>query len=497
MNISARVGADLDANKFWEHIGFNLVRQEPGGKSTGRTINVRVRDLDTPSLLKGMGLATKVPSNTIQELRFSRPISRSPIYVLDLNVFFDVVKRRVHREQAASLMQAGFNHQISPRVTPEFTDELGRHTQAGREDPVLELARTLPTLPKIELDELKPLRQELQSIVFPHQSQTNKGVKRVHSDLTHLVYCVHHRTTGFVTRDKAILRAGDKLRQKYGLEVIAPADLVQTHVPLNAPGTSVHAFYGEHKVSFTVAWDHERAEVERFLQGIGVDSEARAVIWDPGSSGSVRKRITIRYEDQLIGVASWDAASRFKLNIRLYFYLNEDNPATDTVIDHLFETVFGDADAFIPRRIFLYTTSEQTRTVGTALERGFVKPILHESGDNPPRLAKFCFRGVVSKNNWPKFTAGFQEATGLRLPHALPAVAEFLNTGISIETGKKQPPVLIKLFDFETLASPAIVLCSGRTGLIAPILPRFAENLFPDLTDQLNLIPSKEAILHI
>ncbi len=113
LNISARVAADLYANKFWERLGFNLVRQEPGGISSRRTINVRVRDLDTPSLLKGMGFATKGPATKISELRFSRPISRSPIYVLDLNVFFDVVKRRMHHREGTYLVQAGFNHQIS------------------------------------------------------------------------------------------------------------------------------------------------------------------------------------------------------------------------------------------------------------------------------------------------------------------------------------------------------------------------------------------------
>ncbi|MGO9116719.1 MAG: hypothetical protein ACLQPD_03810 [Desulfomonilaceae bacterium] len=344
---------------------------------------------------------------------------------------------------------------------------------------------------------MDPLLRELQSIVFPIQSRSDKRAERIHSDLTHLVYCVHHRATGFVTRDKAILAAGARLKREYGLEVIHPADIVQAYPLRNHGGTSVHAFYGKGKVSIDIAKEHERREVELLLETMGLDSEASAIVWDPGSSGSIRKRITIRYEEQLIGVASWDAASRFNRDVRLYFYLNEENPATDKVIDHVFETVFRDTEAFVSKRIFLYNAPEQARTAATAVERGFVKPQLHETGDNPIRLAKFCFRGIVTKNNWPHFTNDFHEATGLRLPDSLPNAAEFLNTGIRIETADRQPAGLIKLFDFETLTSPAIILCPGRTGLIAPIRSGFAGELFAEVKKQSDLFPSKEAILHL
>jgi len=135
--------------------------------------------------------------------------------------------------------------------------------------------------------------------------------------------------------------------------------------------------------------------------------------------------------------------------------------------------------------------------VATAIERGFVKPQLHETGDSPIRLAKFSFRGVVTKSNWPSFANDFHETTGLRLPSSLPTAAEFLNTGIRIEMPDRQPSGLIKLFDFETLTSPAIVLCPGRTGLIAPIRSGFAGDLFADVNKQSGLFPSKEAILHL
>lgn len=218
---------------------------------------------------------------------------------------------------------------------------------------------------------------------------------------------------------------------------------------------------------------------------------------DPGSSSLSRRRIIIRNEDQLIGVASWEQGDYFNKVVRLHLYLNEETPSTDRVIDHLFETVFRDAKPFLPRTIRLYTASEQTRTIATALQRGFVEPFSPDHDETRERLAKFCFGGIVYKNNWSEFSNAFREATGLSLPAECPSLPEFTNTGVPVEMNERQEKFLIQLFDFETLSSPAIVLCPQRAGLIVPIRPHFAEELFPELSDQLSLMPSKEAILHI
>jgi ribosomal protein S18 acetylase RimI-like enzyme len=52
LTISVRVAADLTANKFWDHSGFPIISQEAGGQTSKRTINIRYKELDTPSLLK-------------------------------------------------------------------------------------------------------------------------------------------------------------------------------------------------------------------------------------------------------------------------------------------------------------------------------------------------------------------------------------------------------------------------------------------------------------
>lgn len=498
LTISARVAADLPANRFWERLGFYVVRQEFGGKARGRKINVRIMELNTPSLFKMMDFIPTIPLTTIQDLHFRpRPISKSPTYVLDLNVFFDIVRDRVHRKNASLLIQAGLNHQIRVRVTPEFTKELRKHTKAGQPDPILEFATEIPALPRIEATELDHLLPELQRIIFPFRSLTSKHADKSQSDLVHLAYCIHHRATGFVTREKAILKASVKLEQTHSLEILSPTDLFQAPELPDTPTVSIRAAYDHKSVCVATASENERDEVERFLMTIGVDVDILSTVWDPGASGSVRKRITIRSGEKLIGVTSWDSASRFKRNIHLHLYVDEHNPEAERVIDHVLETVLRDSEPSESRTIMLHSTPEQAQTRATALHRGFVSSFPQTNTEQVPNLTKFTFRGVVTKDNWPLFSDDFGKLTGLSLPLTVPTIEEFQNTGITIDTPTGNLIGIFKLFDFETLVSPAIVLCPRRTGLIVPINARFAKDLFEKANYQKGLFPASEAILHV
>ena len=498
LTISSRVAADIAANTFWERVGFQLVRQEPGGKAGSRKINIRARDLDTPSLLKTMAFERPLPSTRLQDIRFHPgPISKSPIYVLDLNVFFDVVKDRLHRTQAALLIQAGLNHQIRVCVTPEFSEELERHTEAGRSDPILEFAREIPTLPRIESAELERLLPELQALVFPQRLSIGKDADKMQSDLVHLAYCIHHRATGFVTREKAILSVSDQLEQNYFLEVLSTADLLQASEIADTHPLSVRAAYGQRSVSMASATEREREEVEQFLLAIGVDLDAVPTVWSPGASGSLRRRITIRSGDGLIGIASWDSASRFKSDIELHLYVDEQTAEAERVIDHVLETVLRDSGPFESRTILLRTSPEQTLTRATALKMGFVRSYPHTNKEPLTSLTKFSFRGLITKDNWRLLVNDFGKLTGLRLPQALPTLDEFQNTGVTIENPKGEPISILKLFDFETLVSPALILCPKRTGLIVPIRACFARDLFEKAHYQMDLFPAREAILHV
>jgi GNAT superfamily N-acetyltransferase/predicted nucleic acid-binding protein len=343
LTISARVAADLSANVFWEREGFSLIRQEGGGRSAGRMINIRVRELDTPSILNMMSchaLAAKSGIHNIQLL--NRPIVNIQTYVLDLNIFFDIIRNRVHRVEAANLITAGLSQEARVIVTPEFVKELERNSSQDKPDPVLEFARTLPVLPKIPDVEIEKLMLELEPLIFPGSLPSGRQKVQSISDLTHLAYCIHHRTTGFITREKAILAANAKLQERYLLEVLSPADLVQVVTPQSRAGNPVNVYLGNESVYIAPTTEAQRNEVERFLISRGVSQKDLSSIWAPGSISSPRRRLTARLGDKdLIAVASWDSPNSISHPTNLHFYIDETSFRAETVIDHILEVALG------------------------------------------------------------------------------------------------------------------------------------------------------------
>ena len=499
LSISARVAADISANRFWEKARFHLVRQVPGGKKSGRNINILVRELNTPSLLKLMNYEAAVPATSIKDIRFHQgPISPSPNYVLDLNVFFDVVRDRLYRKEASQLIRAGLNNQIRVCVSPEFSKELERHSRPGKSDPILEFAKEIPTLPKVEPSEIDKLIPELRAMIFPDRSLRGKKKDQVHSDLVHLAYCIHHRVIGFITRESAILEASNQLQESYFLEVLSPVDLFEAPQDLNgSEEISVHACLGERNVQVNEANETEREEAEKFLIGLGLSSKMVPTVWSPGTSGSLRRRICVRFEQVLVGIASWDEPSKFNRNNQLYFYIDEKAPQCERVIDNVFETVLRQSETLRSRTIKLHTSPEQALTRTTALQRGFVESFPLSDSMEPSSLTKFTFHGIITTSLWPVVTQDFKDLTGLHLPSVMPSFREFINTGLAIKNEKGIIFSRLKLFDFETLISPGMIACNGRTGVILPIRAYFAKDLFLNINDQMELYPSREAILHV
>ena len=205
LTISARVATELEANRFWQGIGFRIVRQVPGGKKSGRTLNVYLFELDTPSLFRDFQSDATTPAEGVRQIAYpSRPILQTPSYVIDLNVFFDVVRNR-DTSESARILSSAFDNEIKLHVTSEFVRELERHSQDFENDPVLEFANGLPALPELSPDTLEPLTEEIRNILAPNTTKSGEESQNAESDRIHLASCIHHRAYGFVTRDAAIL----------------------------------------------------------------------------------------------------------------------------------------------------------------------------------------------------------------------------------------------------------------------------------------------------
>jgi len=498
LSISARVAADLPANDFWGKAGFQIARQEAGGRVTQRRINLRVRDLNTPSLFGRLEASGDLAVGKVSDVRYSHGVlSSGPVYVLDLNVFLDVVKDRIFRKDASFLIQAGLNHQARVCVTPECAQELARHSNKSSSDPVLEFAKEVPTLPTVGDAILDGLVRELRTLVFPGSTTAGQHSANIESDLTHLAYCVHHRATGFVTRDQGILRVAEELRKAHCLEVLSPTDLFQAAKVIGAPRQTVRAKYGQGNLRVVVpAEEGDRRSVEGFLADLGVAPDTGREVWSPGTSGSPRRRIAVWRGETLLGVASWDPASRLKQVATLHVHVDERCEEAEGIAECLLDVAIRDTGPFQCRLMNLRLIPGQDQVRAVALRKGFAPQYAPSSSTHVASLAKFIFSGPISPRNWDELRAGFERLTTLRLPERLPTLDELMHTGMCVGGGRGRPTFILKLFDFETLISPGLVLCPGRTGLIIPIQERFARHLLGMACLQLEIFPSPEAILH-
>lgn len=215
LSIVATVADDLAANSAWNRMGFRVVRTKAGGTTRKRRINVRVLDLETPSLLTMMGASSKAG-----ELRFAERYSQRPIYLFDLNVLFDVVRKRPRSDAAATVVWAGMANHIRLMVAAEFAKELLRTSKNPDNDPVLAFASHADSLPSPPEKELQPLVSKLTPFIFPERHQQDVLTEQDRSDLRHIATAIHHRAAGFITSENAILRARPYLLETWSLDVI-------------------------------------------------------------------------------------------------------------------------------------------------------------------------------------------------------------------------------------------------------------------------------------
>lgn len=262
LSIKANVASDLAANKVYEHHGFEVARTKAGGKSRGRKINVRVRELATPTLFTYRPTA----SMTVTDIDATPDVQ--PLYLLDLNVFFDATRRRRSTEAAEKILAAALSNGIRLAVTAEFARELQR-TTIGKDDPVLSFAKQLPTVSGPSRAEVDSLAARLSAVVFPERASNGTLSTNDASDLRHLAEAILVGAAGFVTGEKAIVRAQEALRTRHHLNVWSTDDFATLVAPafeaLSAAGDA------EHDLSFRD--EALTDEVRAFLVAHGTTTE--------------------------------------------------------------------------------------------------------------------------------------------------------------------------------------------------------------------------------
>lgn len=479
LSVTARVAEDLEANSFWQWMGFNKVRTLAGGASRNRKINVRVRELNTPRLFPD---ATIIRPST--DLRLVERLStRTPQYVIDLNVMFDVLKKRINTDDARKIITAGFKNLIRLAVTGEFIEELKRN--ATQKDPVLEFAMQLPILAQPVEKDIAPVLEILEAKIFPQRAAEGRLTVQDRSDVIHLATAIAWKASGFVTGEKAILNSRAFLRDNYGLDVIGVNEMAAL-ADNSSETESSRVYVGGGQELLARPTTGEDAEmISGWLARLGVPSQLGSDLVNSLRTKRGEQMLLLS-SDTPVAVGCWIPESPDFC--QAFVCADEESPYLETGLDRLLDTIARKTSRHNPVMIRLRLLPGHVRTQSVALAHGFRTGV--GNPESAASLQKLAVGRSIRSYEWDLFRSQVNKSAGLELPARMPDFETYMQP-ISIKVSAEES-FTVSLRDLETLLSPILLLLPGRSGAIAPIRPKFAADLF-DNSDQLQLLGSPEA----
>ena len=468
-SIAARVASDLSANAFWDRMGFAIYQQVPGGQTTNRVINIRGFSLDDNDLFSGL-------NHEADGIKPVGPVLEKPVYALDLNLLIAVFKAREGYEKVVKIMQVGFQGGFSICVTPEFKKELQRQTEKFSDDPVLRLAEVFPEI-STEGD-VSPLAESLREEIFPGRSLTRKSVQNDESDLLHLAYCISAGVGGFITREKALLKACDTIKDKYGVSILSPDELIfddgqslNIDFPLNT--------------DFSFSSTSITSEIKSFLSGFAVPACISEVTETHSLLKSSVRVYEARLDSKLFGVYFFKKPVKGAGTALAALYIDEGCPKSVAAIDHFLEKALRYKSGF-SYALNLYIGKGQGITRHTLGKKGFFGTGEH--------FVKIISSQFLDANNWGRFSKDIKSISGLSIPEKLPSKKEIINTGICVTDTNNQIESF-SWFDFETIIGPRFILNADRDCILVPIQENYANGLIGNVKNQLSLLSSHEQAL--
>jgi GNAT superfamily N-acetyltransferase/predicted nucleic acid-binding protein len=484
LSTMATVAEDLIANGFWEKLGFFVARQKPGGVNRKRLLNIRIKQLNSPTLFHPQLSSIASDLGLVERLG-----THTAVYAIDLNVFWDVVKRRPRSEYAADVIGAAFNRLIQVVVAQEFINELQRTSRPEASDPALEFAMQLPTLPEPDSIVLQQLRDELGTRIFPNRSKAGTLRCRDQSDLVHLATAIHHRTTGFVTSEDALLRVRDFIYSRYGVSVL---HVKEFSALVKSTEVSVPPLAAQLSSDTLRVWDslssHSEA-IRKFLDNSSAPPAFRSDFLAAEIMSSARKRMIVTSDSDIVCLGSWDAGAGLHNLAHVNLIANEDNAAVEAALDCILGIICAEASRTGPVLLRLCLPAGHVIARKVASSHGFrtTDPTCAD-GD----LQKICVGRPIHTDNWSTIRTAVHYCGGLDFPDALPS---FISHDQSISFRTSQGLYRdVKLNDLEKLLSPTLIILPGRAGNIVPIRRMFADQLL-GASRQLSLLPKCEALL--
>ena len=481
ISIHARVAEDLKAaNTFWEAQGFYAQRVALGGASRNRMIVVRVHELNTPQLFASSGISAADPLGLDVVKGGTKPL-----YLLDLNVLFDLGPRRPRHELAMNVFRAQRMQACSLAVSTEIETELGRTTHDGKTDPMLSFAATLakfPTPPDTEWNRLSPVLAEL---IFPERNASGSLTENDKSDLKHLATAIHHGLPGLITSDGRILDRAPELRRLFGVDAISP-ELFQVE-PDHLSCAESHEAHTDNVIDVQKASPDDTAAIQDLLRDLGVDTATQVNEWaatEANSSACLRQ--VARCNGSVVGYLVWPASFRgFEIQARAA--VAEDQQGAYEAAQSLLRHLMGLVNPGEIGRIRLTCPSRQAILREVAGLFGYTA-----SSTMPNDLQKIVAKQRLTGKYWVSGRNSLAVVSGLGLPEAPP---EFRHVDQQVPiTRPDGQRVLVSLFRLETLLAPMLLCITGREGVMVPIRKQFEEHLLAE-SPQASFLPRSKAQL--
>lgn len=489
LSIRVEVASDLlAANEFYKNQGFRRVRERAGGKTRNRTIITRVLELNSPSLLDFAAYGTA--DGPAISLTLSTA-AQAPLYLIDLNVLFDITKRRGNALGAGRVLAAAMDNSVSLAVSSEFVAELERNTKADQPDPVLELARALPRLRSPPPTSVATHRGTLAPLLFPERWAGSKLTKQDESDIVHLATAIEENADGFITSEKVILSCGEWFRTNHSLSVISPEVFGKHYTASTRVSAAFQVSVHGRTISAGEATPDQNGPARSFLDRQDIPDRVANAALAQGTSTAPRRRIIVRDGDQIVAFGSWSPPRGHERVLRLYLFADENDSTVQAAIDHIIDSAARDVASEQPAVLQMSPAPEHVLIRDRAIALGF-RP-RSGSSTRAGKLEKLCLGSVVTEQNWAAVRQRVVDLAGIELPDEPPVFrAPDDQVLLRAAGGQHAATALRALEDF---VAPTIFALRGRPAAIVPIWPIYAEALFRGSTQPSFLNDEQVALL--
>ncbi|PJE32647.1 Acetyltransferase (GNAT) family protein [Pseudooceanicola marinus] len=467
LTVSAKPARDLEvAQSFYQKNGFLTVRSKAGGASRKREIVVRERALKSPSLLP-------IASANGRRIGFPVPDDRSKLWVIDLNVFLDLLKDgRANYEIAVGLFRSALQGRVRIAVTSEFTKEMTRVPRVGGGDPLLKLAEALPRVRRKGNAEVERLSMDIHSLIFEKNKPSQAGSAQALSDCMHLAESITANASAFVTSDGVLLRNRRAIREAWRLEVVALEDFCEALSSIDKV-PMINAARGEGFRVCSVDAARARGVILKLKRG----AANGFLFGDPQKLEAAQFIAAYDSNDREVALlASW-TPSEFGQEYEISIFVDQSSPRADVIAD----TMLGYQVDTIGRcgvsLIKLDDVPGQLSVRKVAQQRGFVL------SDTGRELRKAALGAPVTPNSfetlWDKLGIIVGRDNFGSVPSTFSGLEELFSYSIS------------DFLDIENLLGPTLIVPSSREVCIQPIARPYADELL-GTSEQASFLEQRE-----